>query len=350
MITLTIYLARFLGLRILAVLFALTSLLLLKDLIENVEDVLDRKGSIVALMEFVWYRLPTIVESVLPVSVLIGSVLGLRTLSTRSELVALWSAGISNAKLFALGLPLCCFIAISHHFVVGQLVPKYENALVEWWNPQGPKNKLLWLSGGENFVRIESMSANGTLLEDVTIFRTDSDDMAFSKTTAASAKHEKQGWLLNDVEIISGGLSLREVKQAAEQIWPGGPHPEILLTLFSEPAHLTNRQLRAIVSEQWSSSLEQPVYKTELARRAVVPLSSFLMLFLAVITVRGQNRGSGPQISAAISIAVGLSFLIADGFFKTMGRTGLFAAEVAAWSPLLIFFGAASLVLLQYER
>lgn len=347
---LSLYFGQFLGLRIFAVLFALTALLLLKDVIENVEDVLDRRGSALDILDFVWYRLPTVAESIIPVAVLIGSVLGMRALSMRSELVALWSAGVSHTKLFAFCLPLCCLVAASHYFIAGQVVPQYENALSNWWKPQNTAHKNLWLNDEENFVRIERVLLKGTRLEGVTIVRNDGNSEGVDKIMAASAKYDNQGWLLEDVETIVGGLKTAKTEKKAELRWPEGPSPEILVTLVSEPAHLTSRELRAIVSERWTSSLAYTVYKTELARRSVVPFSSVLMLFLAVVTVRGQNRGSGPQKSAAISIAAGLSFVIVDGFFKAMGRTGLLAAELAAWLPLLLFFGAAGIVLLRHER
>ena len=61
------YLSRFLGMRVIAVLFALSALLVMKELIENVESLLDRRGSVLDLFVFLRYRVPTVVESIIPV-------------------------------------------------------------------------------------------------------------------------------------------------------------------------------------------------------------------------------------------------------------------------------------------
>lgn len=344
----SVYLSRFLGLRVLAVLFALTALLVMKELIENIEGLLDRRGSILDLLIFLQYRVPTVIESVIPVSVLIGTVVGFRNLSNKSEMVALWSAGISNKRIFLFCMPLCILVVVSHHLIAGRIVPSFETSLSEWRDSGKSKDELVWLNGNNNFVKIGQVSQNGENLTDVTVFLDDISGKGISKIKAAFADYTGNGWLLRDVETIAGDPV--EIGHSATLDWPEGPSPETLTTLAAKPEHLNNKQLKTIVAEQWSSALEQYVYETTLARRAVIPLSSVLMMLLAIVTLRGQNRGSGPQVNAAVSIVLGLGYVILDGFFSAMGRAGLIAPEFAAWSALVLFLFAASMMLLRYER
>ncbi|MGD9294996.1 MAG: LptF/LptG family permease, partial [Roseobacter sp.] len=66
--------------------------------------------------------------------------------------------------------------------------------------------------------------------------------------------------------------------------------------------------------------------------------------------VRGLNRSGGPQIGALVGLAVGLTFLIVDGIFGSLGRAGLIAPIVAAWTPLVIFTSFAAVFLTRFER
>ena len=347
---LAFYFGRFLGVRILAILFALSALLVLMDIIENIEDVLERRGSIADVFLFVSYRLPTIVESVIPVSVLIGSVLGILALSMHSELTALRAAGVSQLKVAALGLPFCLLVVLGHYVLADRIAPSSEKAFVEWWEPLIKRSGVLWLRGDENIVKIGSISRDGTLLAAVTIFSNDASGELAAKFNASTATYANDGWTLYDVVKITVGQPGTTVEELAELEWPGGPKPEVVLDLVSSPEQLTKGKLTSIISTPWSSTVEQPVYMTELARRSVVPLTSLVMMLLAAAAIRGQSRAAGPQIGAAISIALGLTFLIVDGLSAALGRAGLVAPELAAWTPLVLFAGAAGFFLLRFER
>jgi lipopolysaccharide export LptBFGC system permease protein LptF len=45
-----------------------------------------------------------------------------------------------------------------------------------------------------------------------------------------------------------------------------------------------------------------------------------------------------------------LTFLIVDGIFGSLGRAGLIAPIVAAWTPLVIFTSFAAVFLTRFER
>ncbi|MGD9293942.1 MAG: LptF/LptG family permease, partial [Roseobacter sp.] len=331
--TLTVYFSKVLAVRIVAVLCSLVALLVLMDLIDNVEKVLERRGSPADIAIFAGYRLPTIIERLIPLSVLVGSTMGVLALATRSELVVLRATGVSPFRIVALGLPVCLTVVGAHFLVADRIAPASERAFVEWWEPSSSKYRRLWLRGEDGLVRIGSISADATVLTNLDLFERDAAGVMISRTSAKSARYEDGRWRLFEVVEIPIRPAGTATPGATGQMWINGPSPQVLLDLVAGPEQLSNTTLEQIMTVSWSSSADPSVYGTELARRSAGPLASLAMMLIVASTVRGLNRSGGPQIGALVGLAVGLTFLIVDGIFGSLGRAGLIAPMVAAWTP-----------------
>ena len=331
------YFGKTVGTRILSVLLAFAALLVLMDLIDNFEDILEKRGSLTDVARFVAYRVPTIIERLIPIAVLIGSTMGILTLATRSELIVLRAAGISPLKIAGLGLPACLIVVAGHFFLADYVAPTSQKAFIEWWEPLLNEDAPQWLRGEEDIVRISGVSNDGKMLTGLSFFQRDGIGRLTGRQTAASARFEDGGWLLyetSDAVVEKGNLQIIE----AEVIpWPNGPDPQVILDLIAPPEQLTNSTLGKVLNVAWSSSADPSVYGTELARRSVGPLTSLVMMLIAASTIRGQSRSGGPQMGAAIAIALGLSFLVFDGIFASLGKAGVLTPLFAAWVPLVIF-------------
>ncbi|MFV0301471.1 MAG: LPS export ABC transporter permease LptG [Paracoccus sp. (in: a-proteobacteria)] len=343
------YFSRILVVRILAVLLSFVALLVMMDLIDSMEEVLARRGSTADVFVFVGYRLPTIAERLIPLSVLIGTTLGMLALAMHSELVALRAAGLSQLRIAALGIPVCLMIVLGHFLLADRVAPRSEQAFVEWWEPLARLGGTHWLKGETNVVRIGAISKDARRLDDVTLFQRDATGRLTAQVSAGSASFGESGWQLQDVSELSLGASGPARQDSALQPWPDGPRPEVILDLVSGPEQLSTGALGKILAVSWSSTAEPSVYRTELARRAVAPLTSLVMMLIAVSAIRGQGRSGGPQRGAALALALGLTFMVLDGIFASLGRAGVLAPAIAAWTPLLIFAAIAGVLLLRLK-
>ncbi len=341
------YFSRILALRILAVLLAFVALLVMMDLIDSMEDVLARRGSPADVFVFVGYRLPTIFERLIPLSVLIGTTLGMLALAMHSELVAMRAAGMSQLRIAALGIPLCLAIVLGHFLLADRIAPRSERAFIEWWEPLARLGGTHWLRGEDHVVRIGTISADARMLESVTVFTRDTDGRLVGELRAGSAAYDGTGWQLRDVFDLSLGPEGPLRHDAALRPWPDGPRPEVIMDLVSGPDQLSNGALGKILSVDWTSGAEPSVYRTALARRVVAPLTSLVMMLIAVSAIRGQGRTGGPQLGAALALALGLTFMVLDGIFAALGRAGVLSPSIAAWTPLLVFSAIAGILLVR---
>ena len=344
------YFSRVLGVRIIAVLLSFTALLVLMDLIDNVEDVLERRGNLSDIFLFAGYRLPTIVERLLPLSVLIGSTMGIFALATHSELIVLRASGMPQMKIAALGIPICLMIVLAHFVLADRIVPSSERAFIEWWESQKSQRSELWLRSEGSLVRIGAISEGALALKNIDIFERDDAGALIAHVSAASAKYENAQWTLYQVDEITPKQPGTQITNVVMKAWSNGPEPEIILDLEAVPDQLTKGTLEKILSLAWTSTAEPSVYSTELARRSAGPLASLVMMLIAASTIRGHIRSGGLQLGAMAALAIGLMFLVVEGITASLGKAGVLAPIIAAWSPLVLFAGFAGFLLLRFER
>ncbi|MEM7710020.1 MAG: LptF/LptG family permease [Pseudomonadota bacterium] len=332
------YLSRLMLVRILGVALVLAALLQIMDLIDNVGDVLDRRGSIADLVVYSGYRLPSILESTIPISVLLGTIAVFLALAGRSELDALRSGGVSQGRVILLCLPICLVFAGLHFVLVDRWVPASQQAFFEWW--EGPVNTgdLLWLRGADSIVSVAATSADGRDLTDVSIYHRDANGQLRARIDAETARHDGTGWILSDVEEtrfdVGAGTDLRTHDTLP---WPGGPEPLTVGMLQQPPERLSANLMTGLLSESWTGATETASYRTELANRYAAPLASLVMLLLASPAMRREGRSSAALIGGLAGLALGLGFVVCAGILTALGRAGLVVPHLAAWLPVLSF-------------
>lgn len=339
-----------LGVRILSVLLAFVALLVLMDLIDNIEDILERRGSVADVFLFASYRMPTIIERLIPLSVLIGSTMGILALANNSELIVLRATGLSPLRIAALGIPACLMVVLAHFVLADRVAPASQQAFIEWWEPMLNRGGTQWLRGEDNLVRISEISRDGQTLVGLSFFERDESGRLIARVTAETASFDGTAWQLQNATETILSKTGPEIIQSATKPWADAPDPQVILDLIARPEQLSKGTLGQVLSVAWSSTADPSVYSTELARRSVGPLTSLVMMLIAASTIRGQNRSGGPQLGAAIALALGLTFLVVDGIFGSLGKAGVVDPVVAAWSPLILFTVIATVFLFRFER
>ncbi|MEM7642637.1 MAG: LptF/LptG family permease, partial [Pseudomonadota bacterium] len=249
------YISRLMLARILGVALVLTALLQIMDLIDSVDDVLDRRESVADLVIYAGYRLPSIFESTIPIAVLLGTIAVFLALSGRSEFDAMRAGGVSQAKVVALCLPIILVFAGLHFLLVDRIVPASQQAYIEWW--EGPVNTgdQLWLRGSDSIVSVGEPSGDGRSLGDLSIYRRDASGRLVSRIDADRATYDGTAWTLSGVEeqLFEGGT---QVMLHDTLPWPDGPEPATIGMLQRPPERLSADLMTGLLTEAWSGATE----------------------------------------------------------------------------------------------
>lgn len=350
--TLPKHLLRIVGVRVLAALLVLVSILQILDLLDVTTDILERKLGVAGVLYYALLRLPTLVQQVAPLSVLAGCLFAFADLARQNAVVALRSTGISAYQLLVMMAPAVLVVAVLHLASVQWLTPRADQALDAWWGrtaprseqtPQGPRSFRV----GEDIVTAVMGAPSGRRLNGVSIYRRDGAGRLVERLRAVTATYQGDGWRLAAPSFETLGPAGVQRGAAQEIVWRPGPQPQDVRAIFTGEESLApgsaRRALRGGVAAR-----PPAFYQTALQRAWAAPLAAFVMMLLTAPVLLVNFRSGGARTVVAC-MGAGLLFLVVDGVFTALGESGTVPAILAAWGAPAIFAALGATALLFQE-
>jgi lipopolysaccharide export LptBFGC system permease protein LptF len=141
-------------------------------------------------------------------SLLLAILLTLTELSYRNEISAIWASGASPRRLIVMLLPLA-FVSGGVNFLLNdQAIPAVAPQLKEWGVADYGEKKLkvgerdpIWMRSGTDILRAASSNPQSTVLEDVIIFRRDTNGLLREQIVAKEAELQGDRWNLKNVIV-----------------------------------------------------------------------------------------------------------------------------------------------------
>jgi lipopolysaccharide export system permease protein len=160
-------------------------------------------------------------------------------------------------------------------------------------------------------------------------------------THADRGVYEQGKWTLEGIRqsvIGKDGVSVRNIVAAD---WQLGFEPELAKVISTRLARLSISGLLRYIDYLRSNGLDTASYELALWSKIVHPLSTAVMIFIALPLVLGRlgSVGIGQRIFAGIVIAV--SFLLLEQIAAHVGLNFGLNPVVAACAPTLLFFALA---------
>lgn len=356
--TLTLYLARVFIVRIFAVLFMLTLVLQMLDLLGTSGDILAYKGNGQAqLLHYVSLRVPQLIARFLPYSVLLATIITLATLNQNSEVISMKAAGLSAHQVLA-PLVAAALIVAGVSFVFNERVVTRATAALNAWDAvdYGPIPKTssartnLYLADGRDILMAGTLSGTGDamVMTQVTYYRRDANGMIVEHLRAPRATYANPGWRLEkplrfdakavsssrmDSAIVATGITptriaITGVDADAEGLFA--------LSGSIDAMALAGRRTTDLNAAWW--------------HKISGPLSAALMPLLGAVAAFGLARSGQLLIRAVIGMALGFAYFVFDNAALAMGNFGGYPPFIAAWAPFLLFALIGETVLIRTEE
>lgn len=356
--TLTLYLAKLFVARILAVLVMLVLVLMMLDLLAKSGDILAVPGNGQAeVLRYVSLRLPQLVETFLPYSVLLATIITLLALNQNSEVVAMKAAGLSAHQVLAPLLFTALVIAGLSFAFNERIVTRATAALSAWvandFKPVAPGTDVqanVYLSDGTNVLLAGTVVGRGaaTELTDVSWYRRGPGGLIVDQVTAPRATFANPGWRLENATRFS-------VQTADTSRYPG-----LVVGERIDPASFRLGRVNPDAEDFWS--LGDAIEEYRLAGRRTSeleanrwhklsgPLSAVLMPLLGAIAAFGLARSGKLFVRAIIGMALGFAYFVFDNAALAMGSFGGYPPFLAAWLPFFLFLLIGETVLVRTEE
>ncbi|WP_165664651.1 LPS export ABC transporter permease LptG [Metapseudomonas otitidis] len=279
---------------ILAVLGVIISLALLFAFIDELGDI---KGNY-TLMDAICYVLltaPRRAYEMLPMAALIGSLIGLGTLASSSELTIMRAAGVSIGRIvWAVMKPLLVLMLAG--ILLGEYVaPWSENlaqanrALAQGGGEAQTSKRGLWHRQGNEFVHINAVQPNGVLYG-VTRYEFDGERRMQAASFARRALYQGDHWQLEDVTTTHFRGDHTEVVDASNERWDIQLNPQLLSTVVMEPEALSISGLWSYVHYLTAQGLNSSRYWLAFWTKLLQPLVTGALVLMAISFIFGPLR------------------------------------------------------------
>lgn len=335
-----------------AVLLGLAALLQLLDLLDKAGDVLAR-GGVPDIGRYALLRLPTTLGQLVPLAVLVGAILTFQRLAASLEITAMRATGLGSWRIMGALVPACALAACLQFGLQIGVAPYSERALSDWWDHLEVRDRPLaldrrmWLRDGTDILAADAVSPDGTALSGVLLVRRDPEGRVTLRVGADEARHAAGGWRLTGARLLRPGEE-RETAQAGYD-WPEGPSPRAMRDLARPTDALGLSALLRGKAGEGPVSRGPAYFETRLQAAAAAALVPFLMLLLAMPAAFGLPRQHGGTRRAAVGLALGLGYLVAQGLMIAIGEAGGLGPVPATWSMLPCFAVAGLLCLWREE-
>ncbi len=339
---------------------AFIALFVLIDLIEHIDDFIDRKLTLVPIVAYYGYFLPEILKLIIPISGLLSALFVTGALSKQMELTAMKSGGISLYRMLVPFLAIALLITLLDFYLSGWLVPQTTREKQRFESVNLGKN--FWVGGSRSNVNVMDSPARLVSIgyyDDYIktcyslgvqqfegkrlLWRVDAERMKFDTTA--------QKWLIESgyVRVMEGEkehiarfemLDTLEFSFTAKELGESTQALE-LMTLPEHRAFLKARERGG-----FESSDEAIVkYHTKLS----FPFACLIVILIGV-PLSAQKKRSGIALEAGISILVGFLYMGVQQVFGTLGYKGAVNPILAAWMPNMIFFAVGLYMLFKAQK
>jgi lipopolysaccharide export system permease protein len=261
--------------------------------------------------------MPRRMTELLPVSALLGGLMGLGAMASHQELIAARAAGMSRQRIalpvLLVSILLAVFIFLAQTWAI-PLAERHANNLRAKTLLNTAVDHVgdidFWVRSGSNFVRVNQLRY-GQLLYDVEIFVIDEQGWLGQLVEARQAVSlGNNDWMLSDVRLTSMERLSSQVEQREEMVWPGLLSADQAAILMMPLESLAPQELLRLIEYQRENDLDTQPYRIIYWQQISLLLSVVGMGLLALPLLLGSIRSISAGQRVVIGGFIGISFYL----------------------------------------
>lgn len=356
-------LARYFGQRFLSAvllvflsIFALVALLDYIELMRRASDIPNVSPLLVAKTSI--YRVPQIIERVMPFSILIGAMSSYLNLSRRLELVVARSAGMSAWQFITPAVVVAFLIGVFattvYNPVSAVMQERSKKLQAELFGRDvsgfGSGGGGFWAnqktSEGQAIINAKSSRDQGVALSGVTAFTFGTDGRFQQRIEARSAVLDPGVWKLLDARVYR--LGQRPVDEKVFQL-KTSLTPEQVRESFATPETVPFWDLPLYIKIAEHAGLVAAGYRLQFQKLLARPFMLAAMVFLAAAVSLRFFRFGGVQKMVLSGVAAGFLLYVLSKVTEDLSKAELMHPVTAAWLPVLAG-GLTGFIALLYQE
>jgi len=332
--------------------FVFASLWIVNLLIRLLDLVVSKGVPVEAVSQLLLYSLPTIIVTSVPMSVLMGSMLGIARLNNDAEVIAIKASGISAIRLMQPIVLFACCLCAMVYFLNENIVPKarflQEEVYINEITLKKPLPKVaknIFFDGGKRFkLYVRDYEPETETMREVTMFQfTDT----YPQITEAKTARIESGnlWVFQNgrTTYLDANGKTEYFIQFDQWIYPISDRYASRIRRKEEnknPKEMNLKELDEQIRIRRAKNLSTLEFETQFHSRLAFPLASiFMMLVGAPMAMRHSRSAKGKANGFGMAILILLLYYVLLTTGNTLGGNGTLPPALANWIPNLTCLG-----------
>ena len=340
---------------------AFTIIFIVIDLMEKLDDFLDRKADAMIIVQYYIAFTPEMVKLMTPVAILLSSLFTTGKLSNNNELTAMKSSGVSMYRFMAPMLIVALIISVASVYFNGWIVPyanqrkiNIEHVYLQRNSESTARSNIYIQDGLRRIVSINFFD-RATNLGGRTSIQDFSDSNLISLSQRIDARQIRWDtasgkWTLFGVTKRS--FNQREEKMStADRLVIDTLHfaPVDIIKKEENPDEMNYFELQKFIEHQQRTGTDVARLQVDFYSKVSFPFASFIVVLFGVPFSFGKRRG-GLAVQFGISVAICFIYLIFMKTSQVFGYNGDLQPLLTAWLANLIFLAGGIVNIIRIQK
>ena len=303
-------------------------------------------------IEYSLLLVPRRLYELFPLSMLLGTMLGLGWLAKNNELVIIRMAGVSLMRIIGSVMKTAVMLMVLAIIIGEGIAPPLHQYATE--KRVKALNKLinvntdygLWAKDAETYINVNRVRNTGELVG-ITLYQFDKDNFIKRQIKARKAEFDGEQWTLHSVTETIYNKDSFVVNSLKKMKWKTLLDLDMVKTVASKPELLSVWKLNGYIEYLKNNDLEYQKYELAFWVKIFSPLTILAMVLLAVPFVFGSSRSISIGKQILLGFMVGIAFFLGS---RLIGQLGLVYGVPTILSALLPTIIVIGLTMWSYKR
>jgi lipopolysaccharide export system permease protein len=324
-------------------------------------EIMRYNASTSAVLEYYLLSIPGIVYQMIPVAALMGTIFTLSTLSKTNELVALFSSGMSLARISAPILVLVVLISAMSFWFNDRLLPSVNQKknyvlFVEIRKQPGlystVKTNKIWYRSGNVLFNIKTLKAETNTAQGLTMYYFNNAWDLIQMITAQQVEMKGETWELTkgSVTLFTQENAIPMTQEFERKTIAVSEETADIQKSSQSTDTLSVGELRRFIQRNKEAGLDTLRYEVSYHAKFSFAFAAVVMSFLGIPFSVSRQRAGGAAFNVGVTILLAFGYWAAYSSGLTLGQHGALPPILAVWVPNLAMIGLSGFFLLRLKR
>lgn len=309
------------------------------------------------MIKYYTYYSPAILYQLMPAACLIATLFTFTHMNKNNELVALFSMGMSLARVSTPVLALCGLICVTSFWVGDRILPTlnqkknyiyYVDLKKRPHLYQTVKRDRIWYRSENIIFNIQSLDADGGKAQGLTMFYFDDAWNLIQLIKSREVLMNDREWELRNgaVTLFAEESSFPLTKTFENKVLQMSEDLADLRSAPSTSEILTLSQLGRLAKKNREMGLNSLRYETDYYGKLAFAFAGVVLALTGIPFTTRRARAGGTMVSVAIAAGLAAGYWMVFGASVSLGYHGILPPFLAAWGPnIVMVIGSVYLLL-----